>query len=143
MKFNQKLSLTTLSKHGKPSYDMQKNLVKSSYFLRYLTSKLAKVTVHIKESSQLCFVFCFDFLVNWQEISALLDSLGSYFVDIKFLNDERVPYKVIIHKSRGEESLVEQDTIEKVSVAYLKFIFIILGTIFKKKINFLFLAMKT
>ena len=31
-------------------------------------------------------------------------------------------YKVIIHKSRGEVSLVEQDTIENGSVAYLKFI---------------------
>ena len=30
--------------------------------------------------------------------------------------------KVIIHKSRGGVSLVEQDTIENVSVAYLKFI---------------------
>ena len=30
--------------------------------------------------------------------------------------------KVIKHKSRGEVSLVEQDTIENVSVAYLNFI---------------------
>ena len=30
--------------------------------------------------------------------------------------------KVIIHTSRGGVSLVEQDTIENVSVAYLKFI---------------------
>ena len=30
--------------------------------------------------------------------------------------------KVIIHKSHGEVSLVEQDTIENVSAAYLKFI---------------------
>ena len=30
--------------------------------------------------------------------------------------------KVIIHKSRGEASLEEPDTIENVSVAYLKFI---------------------
>ena len=32
--------------------------------------------------------------------------------------------KVIIHKSRGEVSLVEQATIENVSAAYLKFIII-------------------
>ena len=31
--------------------------------------------------------------------------------------------KVIIHKLRGEVSLLEQSTIEYVSVAYLKFIF--------------------
>ena len=31
--------------------------------------------------------------------------------------------KVIIHKSRGEVSLVEQDTTECVVLAYLKFIF--------------------
>ena len=37
--------------------------------------------------------------------------------------DQIVTGKVIIHKSRGEVSLVEQDTIECVSVAYLKFIF--------------------
>jgi hypothetical protein len=29
--------------------------------------------------------------------------------------------KVIMHKSRGEVSLVEQDTIENVSAAYLNF----------------------
>ena len=40
--------------------------------------------------------------------------------------------KVIIHKSRGEVSLVEQDTIENVSAAYLKFIIIIL----RKNSNF-------
>ena len=34
--------------------------------------------------------------------------------------------KVIIHKSHGEVSLVEQDTIENVSAAYLKFIIILL-----------------
>ena len=31
--------------------------------------------------------------------------------------------KVFINKSHGEVSLVEQDTIECVSIAYLKFIF--------------------
>ena len=40
--------------------------------------------------------------------------------------------KVIIHKSRGEVSLVEQGTIEKVSAAYSKFIIIFL----RKKLNF-------
>ena len=42
---------TTL--HGKPSLDIQKNLVKLSYFQRYSTSKLAKVTNHSKECTQL------------------------------------------------------------------------------------------
>ena len=32
-------------------------------------------------------------------------------------------FKVIMHKLRGETFLVEQDKIENVSVAYLKFIF--------------------
>ena len=36
--------------------------------------------------------------------------------------DQIVTGKVIIHKSKGEVSLVEQDTIEFVPVAYLKFI---------------------
>ena len=64
--------------------------------------------------------------------------------------------KVIIHKSRGGVSLVEQETIENVSVAYLKFIIICLrkrnhlqfmqlfcakATIFKK--SKLFLPTKT
>jgi hypothetical protein len=70
----------------------------------------------------------------------------------KFLS---VPNKVIIHKSRGEASLVEQDTIENVSLAYLIFMIIFLrkkhiffylhfmqffsadATISKKKISFL------
>ena len=40
--------------------------------------------------------------------------------------------KIVIHKSRGEVSLVEQDTIENISATYLKFI----GryNIFKKKL---------
>ena len=44
-------------------------------------------------------------------------------------NKFTVPYKVIIHKSRGEVYLVEQDTIENVSAAYLKFIIILLRKI--------------
>ena len=41
-------------------------------------------------------------------------------------------FKVIIHKSGGEVSLVEQKTIENVSTAYLKFIIIFL----RKNLNF-------
>ena len=42
-----------MSKQGEPSLNMQKNLVKWSYFQKYSTSKLAQVTDHIKESTQL------------------------------------------------------------------------------------------
>ena len=41
-----------------------------------------------------------------------------------------VATKVIIHKSRGEVSLVEQDTIKNDSAAYLKFIIIFFGNNF-------------
>ena len=65
--------------------------------------------------------------------------------------------KVIIHKFRSGVSLVEQDTIESVSVAYLQFIIIFLkrkifsfylhfsvdSTVFLKKFQTFFLPMKT
>ena len=77
----------------------------------------------------------------WQTVEYLTSKLQKPLVrsdsntydSLSFLEDEP-PGKVIIHKLRGEVSLVKQDTIDYVSVAYLKFIIDFLR---KKKKNFI------
>lgn len=77
----------------------------------------------------------------WQTVEYLTSKLQKPLVrsdsntydSLSFLEDEP-PGKVIIHKLRGEVSLVKQDTIDYVSVAYLKFIIDFLRK--KKKTSF-------
>ena len=58
---------------------------------------------------------------SWNKWPAFYSQKSYVQGQIVYTDLYMVAAKVIIHRSRGEVSLVEQDTIENVSAAYLKF----------------------